>query len=165
MHPLLNPDLGMWVWTLIAFLIFMFILRKYAWTPIIKGLNEREQTIADSIDTAERVKAEMAQLQSENEALLAKAKEERSEMLREAKIIKDRIINEAKEQAKDEANKIMVELQVSINNRKIAAINDLKSQMGVLVVEMAEKVLKRELSDKDSQEKYIKEMANASILN
>jgi F-type H+-transporting ATPase subunit b len=161
----LNPDLGLWVWTLLAFLIVLFILRKYAWTPIINSLNEREQTIADSIATAERVKAEMAQLQSENEALLAKAKEERSEMLREAKITKDKIIHEAKEQAKEEANKIMAELQVSINNRKVAAINEVKSQMGLLVVEMAEKVLKRELSDKEAQEKYIKEMANANILN
>jgi F-type H+-transporting ATPase subunit b len=165
MHPLLSPDLGMWVWTLLAFIIFMVILKKYAWTPIINSLNEREQTIADSIATAEKVKAEMAQLQSENEALLAKAKEERTEMLREAKITKDKIINEAKEQAKVEANKIMAELQVSINNKKVAAINELKSQMGVLVVEMAEKVLKRELSDKESQEKYINQMADASILN
>jgi F-type H+-transporting ATPase subunit b len=165
MHPLLNPDLGLWVWTLLAFVIVLVILRKYAWGPIIKGLNERETSIAESIETAERVKAEMAQLKSENESLLAKAREERSEMLREAKITKDAIINEAKEQAKIEANKIMADLQQSINNKKIAAINDLKSQMGVLVVEMAEKVLKRELSDKSSQESYIKDMADASILN
>ena len=165
MHPLLNPDLGLWVWTLVAFLIVLFLLKKFAWGPIINSLNEREKTIAESIETAERVKAEMAQLQNENEALLAKAKEERSELLREAKATKDRIINEAREQAKEEANKIMAELQVSINNRKVAAINELKSQMGVLVVEMAEKVLQRELSDKTAQEKYIREMADASILS
>jgi F-type H+-transporting ATPase subunit b len=165
MHPLLKPELGLWVWTLVAFLIVLFILKKYAWTPIISSLNEREKSIAESIETAERVKAEMAQLQSENETLLSKAREERADMLREAKATKDKIIHEAKEQAKEEANKVMAELQQSINNRKIAAINDLKSQMGVLVVEMAEKVLMRELADKSSQEKYIKEMADASILN
>jgi F-type H+-transporting ATPase subunit b len=165
MHPLLKPELGLWVWTLAAFLIVLFILKKYAWKPIISSLNEREKSIAESIEIAERVKAEMAQLQSENEALLTKAREERADMLREAKATKDRIIHEAKEQAKEEANKVMAELQQSINNRKIAAINDLKSQMGVLVVEMAEKVLMRELADKSSQEKYIKEMADASILN
>jgi F-type H+-transporting ATPase subunit b len=165
MHPLLKPELGLWVWTLVAFLIVLFILKKYAWTPIIASLNERERSIADSIETAERVKAEMAQLQSENETLLAKAREERSEMMREAKATKDKIVHEAKEQAKVEANKIMEDLQLSINNRKIAAINDLKSQMGVLVVEMAEKVLQRELSNKDAQEKYIREMAESSILN
>jgi F-type H+-transporting ATPase subunit b len=165
MHPLLKPELGLWVWTLVAFLIVLFILKKYAWTPIIASLNERERSIADSIETAERVKAEMAQLQSENENLLAKAREERSEMMREAKATKDKIVHDAKEQAKVEANKIMEDLQLSINNRKIAAINDLKSQMGILVVEMAEKVLKRELSNKDAQEKYIREMAESSILN
>jgi F-type H+-transporting ATPase subunit b len=165
MHPLLKPELGLWVWTLAAFLIVLFILKKYAWTPIISSLNEREKSIAESIEIAERVKAEMAQLQSENEALLTKAREERADMLREAKATKDKIIHEAKEQAKEEANKVMADLQQSINNRKIAAINDLKSQMGVLVVEMAEKVLMRELADKSSQEKYIKEMADASILN
>jgi F-type H+-transporting ATPase subunit b len=165
MHPLLKPELGLWVWTLVAFLIVLFILKKYAWTPIIASLNERERSIADSIETAERVKAEMAQLQSENETLLAKAREERSEMMREAKATKDKIVHEAKEQAKVEANKIMEDLQLSINNRKIAAINDLKSQMGMLVVEMAEKVLQRELSNKEAQEKYIKEMAESSILN
>ncbi len=165
MHPLLKPELGLWVWTLVAFLIVLFILKKYAWTPIIASLNERERSIADSIETAERVKAEMAQLQSENETLLAKAREERSEMMREAKATKDKIVHDAKEQAKVEANKIMEDLQLSINNRKIAAINDLKSQMGMLVVEMAEKVLQRELSNKDAQEKYIREMAETSILN
>jgi F-type H+-transporting ATPase subunit b len=165
MHPLLSPDLGLWVWTLLAFTIFFFILRKYAWGPIINSLNEREQTIADSIATAERVKAEMAQLQNENEALLAKAKEERSAMLQEAKITKDKIINEAKNQAKEEASKIMADLQLSINNQKVAAINDLKSQIGGIVVEMAEKVLRRELADKEAQEKYIKELADSSLLN
>lgn len=165
MHPLLKPELGLWVWTLVAFLIVLFILKKYAWTPIIASLNERERTIADSIETAERVKAEMAQLQSENETLLSKAREERSEMMREAKVTKDKIVHEAKEQAKVEANKIMEDLQSSINNRKIAAINDLKSQMGLLVVEMAEKVLQRELSNKAEQEKYIREMAESSHLN
>ncbi len=165
MHPLLKPELGLWVWTLVAFLIVLFILKKYAWTPIISSLNEREKSIAESIEVAERVKAEMAQLQSENEALLVKAREERTEMLREAKVTKDKIIAEAKEQAKVEANKVLADLQVTIDTRKVAAINDLKSQMGVLVVEMAEKVLMRELSDKSTQEKYIRDMSQASIFN
>jgi F-type H+-transporting ATPase subunit b len=165
MHPLLKPELGLWVWTLLAFLVVLFILKKYAWGPIINSLNEREKSIAESIEIAEKVKAEMAQLQSENESLLAKAREERAEMLREAKVTKDKIIAEAKEQAKMEANKVLTELQVTIDTRKVAAINDLKSQMGMLVVEMAEKVLKRELSEKATQEKYIREMAEASIFN
>jgi F-type H+-transporting ATPase subunit b len=165
MHPLLNPDLGLWVWTLVAFFIVLFILRKYAWKPIINSLQEREQTIADSIATAERVKAEMAQLQSENEALLAKAREERAEMLKEAKITRDKIIAEAKEQAKEEANKIMADVQLSINNQKMAAITEVKNQIGSLVIEMSEKVLRRELSDRTAQEKFISELAETANLN
>jgi len=165
MHPLLNPDLGLWVWTLVAFFIVLIILRKYAWKPIINSLQEREKTIADSIATAERVKAEMAQLQSENEALLAKAREERAEMLKEAKITRDKIIAEAKEQAKEEANKIMADVQLSINNQKMAAITEVKNQIGTLVIEMSEKVLRRELSDRSAQEKFISELAETANLN
>ena len=165
MHPLLNPDLGLWVWTLVAFFIVLIILRKYAWKPIIKSLQEREQTIADSIATAERVKAEMAQLQSENEALLAKAREERAEMLKDAKVTRDKIIAEAKEQAKEEANKIMADVQLSINNQKMAAITEVKNQIGSLVIEMSEKVLRRELTDRTAQEKFISELTQATSLN
>jgi F-type H+-transporting ATPase subunit b len=92
---LLTPDHGLLFWTLLSFLVVFFILAKFAWPAIVKGLREREQSIADSLATAERVKAEMAQLQSENEALLAKAREERAQMLKEARETKDRIINEA----------------------------------------------------------------------
>lgn len=165
MHPLLNPDLGLWVWTLVAFFIVLIILRKYAWKPIINSLQEREQTIADSIATAERVKAEMAQLQSENEALLAKAREERAEMLKEAKLTRDKIIAEAKEQAKEEANKIMVDVQLAINNQKMAALTEVKNQIGTLVIEMSEKVLRRELTDRMAQEKFISELTEATNFN
>ena len=97
---LLTPDLGLFIWNLLAFLIVFFILKKFAWKPILKSLKERETGIADSLATAEKVKAEMAQLKNENEALLAKAREERAQMLKEARETKDKIINEAKEQAK-----------------------------------------------------------------
>src|SRR6478672_2749659 len=106
---LLIPEFGLLIWTLVAFLVVFFILGKFAWPAIVKGLKEREQGIADSLATAERVKAEMAQLKNENEELLAKAREERSLMLKEARDTKDRIVNEAKEQAKIEANKVIAE--------------------------------------------------------
>src|SRR3977135_3670070 len=111
---LLTPGFGLIIWTLLAFIIVFFILKKYAWPPIVKGLREREESIANSLATAERVKAEMAQLQSENEALLAKAREERGQMLKEARETKEKIINEAKEQAKVEANKIIIDAQTAI---------------------------------------------------
>src|SRR5215208_1752239 len=106
---LLTPELGLLIWTLIAFLIVFFILKQKVWPAIIKGLRDRERIIADSLETAERVKAEMAQLKSENEQLMAKAREERGLMLKEARETKDKIINEAKEQSKVEANKIITD--------------------------------------------------------
>src|ERR1700744_357160 len=97
---LLTPEFGLFFWTLLAFLSVFFILRKFAWKPILNILGDREQGIADSIATAERVRAEMSQLKSENEKLLAEAREERTMMLRDAKETRDKIVNEAKDQAK-----------------------------------------------------------------
>jgi F-type H+-transporting ATPase subunit b len=162
---LLLPQSGLLIWTLLAFLVVLFILGKYAWPAIIKGLREREQNIADSLATAERVKAEMAQLKSENEALLAKAREERAQMLKEARDTKDKIINEAKEQAKIEANKIITDAQAAITQQKMAALTEVKNQVGNLVIEVAEKVLRRELGNKAQQETFIKQLAEEVKLN
>ena len=162
---LLLPKLGLIIWTFLAFLVVLFILKKYAWKPILKSLKDRETNIADSLATAERVKAEMAQLQSENEALLAKAREERGQLLKEARETRDRIVNEAKEQAKVEASRIVAEAQQAIQQQKMAAITDVKNQIGHLVIEVSEKVLRRELSDKNAQETYIKQLANEIKLN
>jgi F-type H+-transporting ATPase subunit b len=107
----------------------------------------------------------MAQLQNENEALLAKAREERGQLLKEARETRDRIINEAKEQAKGEANRIVAEAQQAIQQQKMAAITDVKNQIGTLVIEVAEKVLRRELESKNDQETYIKQLANEIKLN
>jgi F-type H+-transporting ATPase subunit b len=162
---LLLPHLGLIVWTLLAFLIVFFILKKYAWKPILKSLGEREDNIANSIATAEKVKLEMAQLKNDNEALLAQTREERATLLKEAKETKDKIINDAKEQAKDAAAKIVAEAQASINHQKMAAITELKNQVGQLVIEVSEKVIRRELSNKAEQENYIKELAKEAKLN
>src|SRR5687767_5178769 len=162
---LLTPSFGLIFWTLLAFLIVFFILRKFAWKPILASLDQREISIADSLETAERVKSEMAQLKNENEELMAKAREERGVMLKEARETKDRIINEAKEQAKTEANKIITEAQQQINAQKMAALNEVKNQVGKLVVEVTEKVLRRELSSQSAQEAHIKDLVNEVKLN
>lgn len=162
---LLTPSFGLLIWTLLAFLIVLFILKKFAWKPILQSLKERETTIADSLATAERVKAEMSQLKSENEALLAKAREERAQLLKEARDTKERIISEAKEQAKIEANKIVVDAQAAIQQQKMAALTDVKNQVGTLVIEVAEKVLRRELGNKTEQENYIRQLAEEVKLN
>lgn len=164
-NPLVLPDPGLVIWSTLAFLILLFILGKFAWKPIMKAIGEREKGINDAIASAEKIKAEMAQLQSDNEKLLAQAREERTQILNEAKAIKDKVIAEAKEQAKAEAAKIMADTQQAIENQKMAAVIDLKNQVGNLVIEVSEKVLRRELSNKTEQESYIKQLANDIKLN
>jgi F-type H+-transporting ATPase subunit b len=162
---LLTPSFGLLIWTLLAFGIVFYILKKFAWKPILASLKERELGIAESIATAERVKAEMAQLKSENEALLAKAREERAQILKEARDIKEKILTDAKEQAKVEANKIISEANAAIQTQKMAALTDVKNQVGLLVIDVAEKVLRRELSSKAEQESFIRQLASDVKLN
>ncbi len=162
---LLTPGFGLIIWTLLAFIIVFIILKKYAWKPILNSMNEREQGIADSLATAQKIKLEMTQMKSEHEELLVKAREERGQMLRDAKDTKDKIISEAKEQAKIETNKIIADAQSVINQQKMAALTDLKNQVGNLVVEVSEKILRRELSNKQEQENYIKELAENVKMN
>lgn len=162
---LLSPDPGLIIWTLLCFLIVFFILKKFAWPAIIKGLAEREQGIADAITSAEKVKAEMATLKSENEALLTQAREESAMMVKEAKATADKMVADAKDKAKSEYDRILAEAQVAINQQKMAALTDVKNQVGTLVIEVAEKILRKELSDKQQQEKYIKELAGDIKLN
>lgn len=162
---LLTPGFGLLIWTLVAFLVVFFLLAKFAWPAIIGGLRERENSIAESLESAKRVKEEMTQLKSDNEALLAKAREERAQLLKEARDTKDRIINEAKEQAKAEAAKIIAESQAAIQAQQMAALTEVKNQVGKLVIEVSEKVLRKELSDKQSQEALIKGMVDSVKLN
>lgn len=156
---LLLPGIGLFFWTLLAFGLVFFILKKFAWGIIIKSLNERESGIAEALASAEKVKAEMAQLKNENESLMAQAREERSQMLKEAKETKDRMISEAKEQAKAEAAKIITDAQAAIQSQKMAALTDVKNQIGNMVIEISEKVIRKQLENKSEQEKYIQQMA------
>lgn len=162
---LLIPKFGLIIWTIIAFLSVFIILKKYAWKPILASLDAREKNIADSLETADRVRKEMAELKSENEELLAKAREERALMLKEARDTKDRIISEAKEQAKVEANKIIAEAQQQINTQKMAALTEVKNEVGKLVIEVTEKILRRELSNPSAQEEHIKGLVSEVKLN
>lgn len=157
---LLTPELGLLFWTLLAFLIVFFVLKKFAWKPILASLEQREKNIAGSLETAERVKREMAQLKSENEELMARAREERAAMLKEARDTKDRIVSEAKEQAKVEANKIIIDAQQQINAQKMAALTEVKNEVGKLVIEVTEKVLRKQLSNREAQEEHIKSLVN-----
>jgi F-type H+-transporting ATPase subunit b len=153
------------IWTLVAFLVVYFILRKFAWPAIIKGLDERERKIADSLATAEKVRAEMAQLKNENEILLAKAREESAQVIKEARDAKDRIINEAREQAKLDAAKIIEDANAAIEQKKMAVLIEVKNHLGEMVIEIAEKVLKRELANPAEQEKYISDLTDNIKVN
>jgi F-type H+-transporting ATPase subunit b len=162
---LLNPSFGLLIWTLIAFLIVFFILKKFAWKPILSSLKEREEGIADAIASAEKVKAEMALLKNENEAMMAKAREERAAMIKEAKETADKMLANAKEKAKAEYDRIVADAQQAIQQQKNAALTDVKNQAGNLIIEVAEKILRRELADKSAQESYIKQLTESVKLN
>jgi len=162
---LLTPGLGLIVWTLLAFLVVFFILKKYAWPAILGGLKKREDTIAEALASAERIKAEMALMKSENESLLAQAREERAGMLKDAKNTADKMVSDAKEKAKTEYDKILVDAQAAIQQQKNAVLTDLKNQVGALVIEVAEKVLRKELNDKAKQEDYIRQLSEEVKLN
>lgn len=157
---LLTPSFGLLVWTLLAFVIVLLVLRKYAWGPILSALNEREQSIADSLAMAESVRQDMARMQTENEALLAKAREERAAMLKEAKEAKDRIIGEARDQAKAEAARILADAQAALENQKMSALTDVKNRIGGMVIELSEKVIRKSLGDRAAQEEYIRKLAD-----
>lgn len=162
---LLLPGLGLVFWTLLAFIVVFFILKKFAWKPILESLKERETGIATSIASAETMKGEMAALKSENEEVLAQARDERAKIIKEAKDVSDKMIADAKEKARGEFDRIVSEAQAAITQQKNAALIDVKNQVGNMVIEVAEKVLRRELSDKAVQENYIKELAESVKLN
>lgn len=162
---LLLPKLGLMVWVLLAFLIVFFLLKKFAWKPIMTGLDEREGNIADAIASAEKIKLEMAQLKNDNEKLLAEAREERATMIKEAKETKDKMIADAKEEARAQASKIMTDANAAIQHQKMAALTEIKNTVGSLVVEVSEKVLRKELANKSEQENYISTLAQELKLN
>jgi F-type H+-transporting ATPase subunit b len=162
---LLLPHVGLLFWTMLSFIIVLIILKKFAWKPIISSLNEREKSIADSIASAEKIKGEMAQLKSDNEILLTQAREERAQLLKDAKLTSDKMIADAKNEAKVQGAKMITEAQAAIEYQKQAAVNELKNQVGKLVIEVSEKILRRELSNKAEQETYIKKLAEESKLN
>jgi len=162
---LLTPNPGLFVWTLIAFLLVLFILKKFAWKPILKSLDDREKSIEDSLSAAEKARNEMATLKNENEALLQKAREERTQMLKEAKEAADKMVSDAQGKAKSEYNKIIADAQVAITQQKNVALSEVKNQVGNLVIEATEKILRRQLSNKAAEESYIADLVKDVKLN
>ncbi len=149
------PNIGLMFWTLLTFLGLLFILRKFAWGPILSGLKEREVSITDALNEAKKAREEMGNMKAENEELLAQARAERDRILREGKEIRDKMISEAKSIAQEESKKIMVQAHENIEKDRQKAFSELKDQVVQLAIEASTKILKRELADQDKQEALI----------
>ena len=162
---LVTPDIGLLFWMLVSFGIVLFILKKYAWKPILKSLDERNNSIQDAMDSAKKAREEMASLKSDHEKIVADAKSQRDTILKEAREIKDKMIAEAKHQASAEADRITATARENIQNEKMAAITELKNQVAHLSIEIAEKILKQELSEKDKQKTIVKNLLEDVKMN
>ena len=151
-------SIGLFFWQTIIFILLIFLLKKYAWKPILDAVNEREEGIKNALLSAEKAKEEMASLKSDNEETLKKARAERDSLLKEAREIKQQLIDDAKNEAQSEAKKIISQAQETIQNEKKAAISDLKNQVATLSIDIAEKVLKEKLSDDKTQMNLVKDL-------
>ena len=159
---LVNVGIGLLFWMTLTFCLVWFILAKFAWKPIMKGIASREESIDKALHAADEAKKEMLKLKAGNEQLLIEAKEERDALLRDARKMKENIIEEARVRASEEANRIVEAARENIQYEKMAAISDLKSQIAVISVEIAEKIIGEELKDRLKQleltRKLIKEI-------
>lgn len=151
-------SLGLFVWQTILFVALLLLLKKFAWKPILDAVNERETSIRESLSAAEKAREDMEAVQADNKRILKQARSERDSLLAEAKTESTKIVNQAKEDAKAEADKITAQAQVTIQNEKNAAINELKGQVASLSIDIAAKVLQTELKDQAAQEKFVSEL-------
>jgi F-type H+-transporting ATPase subunit b len=162
---LVTPGLGLVVWTAITFLILLVILRKFAWKPILGAVSDREEGIKDALASAEKARAEMENLHADNERILQEARAERENMLKDAREMKNKMIADAKEEAQVQATKMIEQAQAAIESEKKSAMAELKSHVAGLSIDIAEKVVRNELSNKDNQLKLVEEMLGEATLN
>ena len=162
---LLNPDFGLLFWMLLSFGLLLVLLRKYAWKPILQSLKKREDSIAAALNSAKEAEKKLSELKSENEALLAQARKERDIILKEAREAKDKIISEAKATAQEEATRLVTSARENINNEKMKAITELRNQVAILSLEVAEKILKENLSKGDKQAEVMESILKEVTLN
>jgi len=155
---LIQPGLGLIFWMTISFGAVLFILAKFAWKPILKSLKEREHSIDEALHAADKAREEMKQLQFSNEKLLREAKNDRDAILNEARKIREKMIEDARTRANEEAQRIVENAKERIENEKMAAITDLKNQIALLSIEIAEKLIREELSKDKKQEELIRKM-------
>ena len=153
-------SLGLFFWQTLLFVALLLLLKKFAWKPILDAVNERETSIKDSLSAAKKARDDMEAVQADNKRILKEARAERDALLAEAKTASIKIVNQAKEDAKAAADKITAQAQETIQNEKIAAINELKGQVASLSIDIAEKVLQTELKDKATQEQLVAQLVS-----
>jgi len=158
-------SLGLFFWHTLLFGLLLFLLWKFAWKPILNAVNDREEGIKNALDAAEEAKKEMQNVTADSEKLLKEARAARESMLKEAREIKDKIVADAKEQAQVEGNKMIEQAQATIEGEKKAAVAHIKAQVANLSIDIAEKVIKEELSDKKKQQKLVQDMLGDIKLN
>lgn len=162
---LIQPGLGLVFWMTVTFSLLLFILTKFAWKPILKALKEREQSIETALNSAENAKQEILKSQAENQRILDEARLERDKVLKEAQATASAIINEAKDKANTEGAKLLESARLSIQNEKAAALTEIKNLVGTLSVDIAEKMVKKELKDESSNQALIQQYLNEAKLN
>ena len=162
---LITPSIGIMFWGTLVFVILMILLAKFAWKPILKAVNDRENSIADALSLAEKTKAEMAALNAQNENLLKEARIERDQMIKEASEAGATIVAEAKDKAKAEADKIVSDAHKAITSDKNAALADIKTHVAALSIEIAEKIVKGELASGENQKQLANQLAEEISLN
>ena len=162
---LVKPEFGLIFWMVVSFGLIMLILKKFAWKPILNMLHEREESIQNALDSAERAKEEMKALQSSNEKILADARNERDQLLKDAREIREKMISDAKGIASKEGERMLTVARENIQNEKMAAITELKNQVATLSIEIAEKILKSELSSDEKQKSLVNTLLKDVNLN
>lgn len=162
---LVKVDIGLLFWMTLSFGVVLYVLAKFAWKPIMKGIHEREESIEKALNAAEDAKKAMMKLKAGNEELLLQAKEERDALMQEARKLKDAIIDEARVKANEEAQRIIENARESIQYEKLAVINDLKNQVAAISIEIAEKILQKELSNKEEQHQLTQKLLEEVKIN
>jgi F-type H+-transporting ATPase subunit b len=162
---MLTPEIGLIFWTTMAFGVLFFVLSKFAWKPILNSVNQREESIKNALDEADKARLEMQNLQADNERILKEARAEREAMLKEARELKNQIVADAKGEAQLQASKMIEQAQLAIASEKKAAMSELKNHVAGLAVEIAEKVVREELSNKSKQLQLVESMLGDAKLN
>lgn len=162
---LLKPAVGLLFWMVVVFAVLVFLMKKFAWSGIISALKEREGEIESALKMAEETRAEMAKLKSDNEKLIADARKERDQIIKEAKEVADKMVSDAKENAIVQGNKIMADAREAMSQEKAKMMSQIRKDVATISLEIAEKVLRKELSDKSKQESFVDELLGDVKLN